>query len=95
MPHTNQMFEPTAATRTLLKRGRKKSQSLSENEPLRELNQTEIQLPNIPVVRTMNRQLCYLYKYYRTIVKCNLNIRHLNQTSNFKFIFQILPKIVS
>ncbi|RMZ99954.1 hypothetical protein BpHYR1_037217 [Brachionus plicatilis] len=55
MPHTNQMFEPPTATRSLLKRGRKKmnlipeSQSLSEKEPLKELLQTEIQLPNIPV----------------------------------------------
>ncbi|RMZ96503.1 hypothetical protein BpHYR1_015150, partial [Brachionus plicatilis] len=29
------------------------SQSLSENEPLKELHQTEIQLPNIPVVRKL------------------------------------------
>ncbi|RNA18715.1 hypothetical protein BpHYR1_013697 [Brachionus plicatilis] len=33
------------------------SQSLSENEPLKELLQTEIHLPNIPNVRTMNRHL--------------------------------------
>ncbi|RNA36868.1 hypothetical protein BpHYR1_025945 [Brachionus plicatilis] len=59
MPHTNQMFEPIAATRSLLKRDRKKKnlipeiQNLSENEPLKELHQNEIKLPNIPVVRKL------------------------------------------
>ncbi|RNA13985.1 hypothetical protein BpHYR1_043875 [Brachionus plicatilis] len=59
MPHTNQMFEPITATISLLKKDRKiknlipESQSLSENEPLKELYQTEIQLPNISVVRKL------------------------------------------
>ncbi|RNA38781.1 hypothetical protein BpHYR1_033212, partial [Brachionus plicatilis] len=53
------MFEPIAATRSLLKRDRKKKnlipeiQNLSENEPLKELYQNEIQLQNIPVARKL------------------------------------------